>query len=145
MMENEPQIIAEKIHLQAVENTEFRFFAELFKNAEKHHLNVAHNVLQNLKSQRMKLELMLSFKDDENNEVLFLQTDYHFQVENLIEFYEVNDKNIPVFSATLIATLLGIAVSTSRGILFEKLNTSGIHNVVIPVISPIKLLQKNDV
>ena len=141
-MEKEPQIIADEIHLLAIENTQFRLLAEEFVNAEKQHLDVAHKVLHNLNDQRIKLELILSFKDNENKEVLFLQTDYHYQVDNLKDFYETNDKNIPVFFAPLIVTLLGISLSTSRGILFEKLNTSGIHNVVIPVVSPIKLLPK---
>lgn len=142
-MEKEPQIIADEIHLLVIENTQFRLLAEEFKKAEKHHLGIAHRVLHNLNDQRMKLELILSFKDNENKEVLFLQTDYHFQVDNLTDFYEINDKNIPIFFSPLIATILGISLSTSRGILSEKLNTSGIHNVVIPVVSPINLLQKS--
>lgn len=139
-MKKEPQIRAEGIHLQTIENTQFRLLAKDFMQSRNHHLGVAHKILHNLTVQRMKLELSLSFKNNDNKEVLFLQTDYHFQVDDLPIFYKTNDKNIPVFFAPLIVTLLGISFSTSRGILVEKLNSVGIHNVVIPVVSPVKML-----
>jgi hypothetical protein len=87
--------------------------------------------------------LILSLTDSKNKEVLFLQTDYHYQIDDINNLYEINDKHIPVFFASLVVTLLGISLSTSRGILFEKLNSCGIHNAVIPVVSPVKLLQKS--
>ena len=114
-MGKEPKIIAEEIHLLAVENTLFRLCTDAFKKAESYHLNEVHKVLHNLNDQRIKLELTLFFENQEKKELLFLQTDYHFQVENLLNFLETNDKDIPIFFAPLIATLLGISLSTSRG------------------------------
>jgi len=142
-MKKESQIIAEQIHLLAIKNTQFRLLSKEFRKAQKHHLGVVHNVLHNLNNQMVKLDLTLSINDGQHKEVLFLQTSYHFQIDNLKDFYEINEKNIPVFSAPLIVTLLGISLSTSRGILFEKLNSSGIHNIIIPVVSPVKLLQRS--
>jgi prolyl-tRNA synthetase len=41
-----------------------------------------------------------------------------------------------------IATLIGLCFSTARGIIFEKLNNSGIPNILLPVVSPQEMLQK---
>ena len=42
----------------------------------------------------------------------------------------------------MIATLLGISLSTARGIIYEKLESNGIPNVIIPVVSPQLMMTK---
>ena len=65
---------------------------------------------------------------------------FHFKIENLNNFYQKDENDMPVFNGNFVATLLGISISTARGILFEKLSGNGINNIIIPVMSPQKLL-----
>ena len=39
-----------------------------------------------------------------------------------------------------VATLLGISLSTSRGVIFERLGKEGIADIILPVVSPQKML-----
>ena len=116
--------------------------AQSFKQQKERRLNVGHKLLHNLEKEGVKLELAFSFEDANNTQLLYFQIDFHFLVEHLNNFYQLNKENHPVFSGPLIATLLGISVSTSRGIIFEKLQNAGISNVIIPVVSPLKMLPK---
>jgi len=58
-------------------------------------------------------------------------------------FYQLKEGDKPTFSDPMLITLLGIGLSTARGILFEKLENNGIKNIIIPVFSPQKLLVKS--
>lgn len=135
-------IIPEQIHLLAIEVVQQKIDAQSFKQQKERRLNVGHKLLHNLKDERVKMELAFSFEDENNDKLLFFQIDFHFQVEHLNNFYQLNEENHPAFYAPLIATLLGISISTSRGIIFEKLQNAGISNVIIPVVSPLKMLPK---
>lgn len=140
-MEKLPPIITEKIHLQKVEVVQTRMDLGRFKESEKHALTLGHKLLHNLEENRIKLELQFSFKDKKKEECLFLQIDFHFLIENLIDFYTLNEQQQPVFFGPAIGTFLAIAVSTARGIIFEKLESNGISNIIIPVMNPNTLLQ----
>ncbi|MCC5935596.1 MAG: hypothetical protein JJU35_15215 [Balneolales bacterium] len=144
-MEKPPPIIPEKIHLQAIEVAAFRLDAERLVQTPKQQLTLGHKLLHNLAEHKLKLELVFSFKDDEEREVLFLQIDFYFMVDNLPDFYKTGDDGSPVFFAPAMGTFLAIAVSTSRGIIFEKLRSSGIPgSIIIPVLDPHKLLQDSN-
>ncbi len=96
--------------------------------------------MHNLQDERLKLELEFSFKDNKNQEILLIQIDFHFYIEKMANFYKlIEDK--PLFFPPMTATLLGVSFSTARGIIFEKLESNGIANIIIPVISPQQLLQ----
>ena len=142
-MDKNPPIIAEKIHLQKIEVVQTRMDLGRFKESKKHALTLGHKLLHNLDENRIKLELLFSFKDVKEEEFLFMQIDFHFQIENLSDFYTLDDHEHPVFFGPAIGTLLAIAVSTSRGVIFEKLESNGISNIIIPVINPNKLLQES--
>lgn len=139
-METAPQIIAEEIHLLKIEVVQNKIDVSGFKNTQKPSLGLSHKLMHNLKDARVKLELIFSFKDSKENEILFVQIDFHFHIEKMDNFYELKEENKPIFFAPMIATLLGICLSTARGILFEKLESNGIRNVIIPIVSPHKLL-----
>ena len=49
----------------------------------------------------------------------------------------------PVFNGLFISTLTGISFSTARGIIFERLSKTNMRNVILPVVSPSKLLFKD--
>jgi len=135
-------IIPEQIHLLVIKVVQQKIDLQSFKQQKERRLNVGHKLLHNLEKEGIKLELAFSFEDANNTQLLFFQIDFHFQIEHLNNFYQLNKENQPVFNALLIATLLGISVSTSRGIIFEKLQNAGISNVIIPVVSPQKMLPK---
>jgi hypothetical protein len=142
-MEKTPQIIAEEIHLLKIDVVQNRIDASSFKKVAKPTLGIGHKLMHNLKDERVKFELVFSFKDSKENELLFVQIDFHFHIEKMNQFYQLKEENKPIFSALMIATLLGISLSTARGIIFEKLESNGISNVIIPVVSPQKLLGAN--
>ncbi|HLW08043.1 MAG TPA: hypothetical protein VKY45_10830 [Marinilabiliaceae bacterium] len=142
MMEKSPKIVPEEIHLLKIDVNEKEMDIEAFKKAQSPKLNIAHKRMYNLKDERVKIELIFSFKNQKEEQLMLLQTDYHFQIENMRQFYELKEEQ-PVFFAPLLATVLGIAISTTRGILFEKLENQGIHNILIPILSPQKLLTES--
>lgn len=139
-MEKAPQIIAEEIHLLKIEVVQNKLDVSGFKKAQKPALGLGYKFMHNLKDERVKLELIFSFKDSKEQEILFVQIDFHFHIEKMDNFYQLKEENKPIFLAAMIATLLGICLSTARGIIFEKLESNGIKNIIIPVISPQKLL-----
>ncbi len=138
-MEQTP-IIADRIHLLSIEVPQQKVDTQSFKKHKQHQLNVGHKIFHNLKDERMKLELAISFEDNNKNQLSFFLFHFHFAVKNLSEFYTLNKDNIPVFNTLLIATLLGIGLSTSRGIIFEKLQNAGAGNVIIPIVAPQKIM-----
>ena len=66
--------------------------------------------------------------------------DFHFKIEELHQYYELKNNDMPIFTGILIATLLGISFSTARGIIFERLSNTNIQGMILPVVSPQKML-----
>lgn len=143
METKEALIIPKEIHLLKVEVVQQKLDLAAFKEYKKHKLNVGQKFLHNLKEDRVKFEFVFSFSGDHNQDLLFFQIDFHFHVENLKNFYEINKKNHPVFKTYFISTLIGISFSTARGIIFEKLNNAGLPNILIPVIAPQDMIITN--
>jgi hypothetical protein len=135
-------IIVQEIHLLRVEVVQQKLDISAFKKQKRHHLNVAHKLAHNLKEERIKLELLFSFENKQKEPLIFFQIDFHYQIKNLSNYYDLKSENHPVFIGSFLATLLGISFSTSRGIIFEKLKNSGISNTLLPIISPMDMLQK---
>ena len=97
--------------------------------------------MHNLKDERIKITLLLNLSDDKNkkgNEVNF-EIEFPYSIKDLENFYELENDQ-PAFTANLIATILGISFSTARGILYERLANTNFQGVILPVISPIKML-----
>lgn len=141
-MEKTPKIIPEEIHLLKIDVVKSEVNSMGFKQTKEPKLTIAHKLLHNLQDEMLKIELVFSFKNKQEEQLMLLHTDYHFKIERMHQFYKLEEEK-PVFSPLLIATILGIAISTSRGILFEKLESSGIKNILIPVISPQKIIAKS--
>lgn len=69
--------------------------------------------------------------------------EFHYLIENLSDFMTEN-KEVSggyTISAELGATISGISYSTTRGIIFERTQATGFSGILLPVISPMKLLQ----
>lgn len=138
-----PPIVAEKIHLQRIDVVQNRLDMALFKACKKPAITLGHKLMHNLAENRIKLDLMFSFRDPKEEELWLLQLDFHFLVDNLADFYKLDEKQQPIFFGPAIGTFLAIAVSTSRGIIFEKLESTGLKGVIIPVLDPHKLLHNS--
>lgn len=135
-------IIVEDLHLLHVDVGQQKIDVVAFKKEQEPQLNVGHKLAHNLQDERLKLELVFSFQNLREEPLLFFQIDFHFHVEHLANFYELKEEKHPVFNGLLLATLLGIAFSTARGIILEKLSNAGIPNVILPIVSPQELLTK---
>jgi hypothetical protein len=142
-MKKETKINAEEIHLLKIEVVSNKIDTAAFRRVSKPTLGIGHKVMHNLKDERIKIALAISFLQSEEKPLMEIQIDFHYYVKNLHSFYKLEEEHKPIFDGWMIATLLGIAVSTARGIIYEKLNANNIPNVIIPVISPKTLLQLN--
>ncbi len=136
-------IIVQDIHLLRVEVVQQKLDVTAFKKHRQYQLTVGHKLAHNLTDERLKMEIVFSFENNKNENLLFFQIDFHFHVAHLSNFYELNTENNPVFSGHFIATLLGISFSTARGIILEKLNNAGIPNIILPVVSPQEMIMKS--
>jgi hypothetical protein len=61
----------------------------------------------------------------------------HFQIENFEELIENTDTGIKI-DITLPVHLVGMAYSTARGIILERLQSSPFKGLILPVIDPYK-------
>ena len=127
-------IVVQDIHLLKVDVVQQKLDVIAFKKQKQHQLHVGHKFAHNLKDERVKLELVFSFDNNQKEQLLFFQIDFHLQIKHLSNFYQLNAENHPVFSGHFIATLLGVCFSTARGIILEKLNNAGIPNIICPSI-----------
>ncbi len=139
-MQKKAIIDAEKIQLLKIEEISFDFNSQSLKTRSNFGLSIGHTLMYNLEDKMLKLELRFIIHSEEDEVLVSLETAYHFFIDNLDDFYELNEDNKPIFNQLIIATILGIAISTSRGILFEKLSLNGVGNIILPVVSPQKIL-----
>lgn len=77
---------------------------------------------------------------DETN-IGTIKTSFIFHIHNMKDLLSGERVNIP---KELMGTFVNIAYATTRGILFEKSASSSIGNVILPLVSPVKLLEKTD-
>lgn len=68
--------------------------------------------------------------------------EFHFTVDNFQEFVHKDAQDKTMIEAVLGATLLGIAFSTARGIIYERTRGTFLDGVILPVIDPQKLLME---
>jgi hypothetical protein len=135
-------IIAENIQLLHIETVKQIIDASPLKNGKKHLLDMGTRLAYNLKDERCKIELFIRMGADLAKAPVFFHINFHYKVKGLDLFYEMNkDKNSPIFQGHFISTLAGISLSTARGMIYEKLNNAGLKNIILPVVSPQKLLQ----
>ena len=84
----------------------------------------------------------------ENNEELGVNGEiaivFHFEVKDLIEHLEYQEEDQELVSDQLLGTLLGIAYSTSRGLVYNHLYGSFLEGTILPVINPMDLLREEE-
>jgi hypothetical protein len=102
--------------------------------------NVAHNSRHNLKDERVKIELFINLLLHQEIGVKF-HIDFHYNITDLKSHYALDENKMPLFSGQFIATLLGISFSTARGLIFQQLQETNFKGMILPVISPLKMLE----
>ncbi len=67
------------------------------------------------------------------------EQEYHFQVENLPELITAHDGH-QLIDPRLVTTLISIAISTARGIVWAQTKGTFLEGFVLPIINPAKLV-----
>lgn len=133
-------IIPEKIKLNHIEVVSTYINDDTINKNINFEFNVAHNTKHNLEDERIKIELFINLLSSKEIGVKF-HIDFFFQIEDLKSHYNLDkDSNIPTFSGQFIATLLGISFSTARGIIYQQLQETNFNKLILPVVSPSKIL-----
>lgn len=101
---------------------------------------VAHNTRHNLNDERVKIELFINLLSHQEIGVKF-HIDFHYNIKDLENHYELEENKMPLFSGQFIATLLGISFSTARGLIFQQLQETNFKGMILPVVSPLKMLE----
>ncbi|HAY3544947.1 hypothetical protein HZQ28_17545 [Elizabethkingia anophelis] len=103
-----------------------------------------HNVVEKKIKVLLGVKLSKSNESDESDESAIFSFEYFFNIKELEGFYTIKKgedmEEVVVLSSQLAITLVSIAISTSRGIVFEKLQNTKWNNVIIPVVSPKEIL-----
>lgn len=69
--------------------------------------------------------------------------EFHFEVEDLTDYLEYQGEGKALVSDQLLGTLLGIAYSTSRGLVYDRLHGSFLEGTILPVLNPLTLIQED--
>ncbi len=132
-------IIPEKIKLFNIEVVNIYINDDTIDDNLNLEFSIAHNTKHNLKDERVKIELFINLLSQEDIGVKF-HIDFHFVIKDLSDQYKLNEVNAPVFSHQFIATLLGISFSTARGLIFQQLQDTNFKGMILPVVSPYRML-----
>lgn len=103
--------------------------------------NIAHNLEQG--RSRFRLFFSLEAQDQEEKPLgarIEYGIEFHFLVDNFQDFIRSSKKEEVEIDASLAATLLGMAYSTARGIVFERTRGTFFDGVILPVIDPYRAL-----
>lgn len=94
---------------------------------------------------RIRLLISLDGMDQSESVVMVsaaYELEFHFQVENFSEFLKMENDGPPLIDSLLGATLVGIAFSTARGIVYERTKRFFPHDALLPVIDPHRFLME---
>jgi len=141
----EAKINTDKLHLFHIDLIESSIKDLPQKGKIPFNINVAHKTMHNLKEERIKIGLLIDLetdKSDGDGANAHFNIDFHFQIEELKKYYKFNENKNPVFSGLLIATLLGLSFSTARGIIYERLSNTNMQGIILPIVSPQKMLSQ---
>lgn len=135
------KIIPEKIHPFKIEIIDSYINDKLAENDANFEFSVAHTIQHNLKDERIKIKLLINLllETDKNIGTKF-NIDFHYNVSDLKDHYQIDENNKPIFTGIFVATMLGISFSTARGIMFSKLSETKLSNLILPVIDPVKMI-----
>ena len=136
-------IIPEKIKLFNIDVVNTYINDDTFHEKLKLDFSVAHNTKHSLKDDSVKIELFINLLSNEDIGVKF-HIDFYYVIEDLKDQYTSKEGGLPVFSGQFIATLIGISFSTARGLIFQLLQDTKFKGIILPVVSPTKMLASRD-
>lgn len=137
------EIIPENINLFLIKINESAVNNDSLTNKNSNvNLNIAQKTQNNLKDERVKIDLIIDIQSTEPNNKFSanFDIDFHFKIKDLKDFYTLDKNEKPLFSGLFISTLIGISYSTARGIIFERLSKTNMKSIILPVVAPNKIL-----
>lgn len=151
MSKKKPRIIPEKIHLVSTQIFKANLetadsFLEAPQKLSRFNFGIAKEMAFDLERTMARFRLYFTLEaQDDNDEPLGVKVEYgiefHFKVENLSDFTREDGEGALQLDAAMGATLLGIAFSTARGIIFERTRGTFFDGVILPVVDPFKVLE----
>ena len=151
MSKQQSKLIPEKIHLTNVHI--FKASLETSKGfldspvkVQSFSVDVGHEIAHNFDDGKSRIRLFITVDglDTGKGHPIGLKVDYgiefHFHIENFQDFIHSTESEGTKIALELGATLLGLAFSTSRGIVLERTQGTYFEGVILPVIDPIKML-----
>jgi hypothetical protein len=149
MSKKKQAIIPEQIHLFSIKVFQGSLksseaFLEAPQRMEGFEFGLARDLAHNPEEGLTRLRLYFSLDArDAEGEALGLKAEYgiefQFRVDGFSDFITLKNEEVRI-DANLGATLIGIAYSTARGIILQRLEGTFFGGVILPVIDPRKLL-----
>ncbi|GAE63571.1 hypothetical protein H3Z85_07975 [Chryseobacterium indologenes] len=90
---------------------------------------------------RILLDIILE-RNDDNDDFAEFNFEFYYKIQDLKDYHEVK-KEIHILSAQVAVPLVGVSISTARGIIFERLHNTYWKNVLIPIVSPKVVLENS--
>ncbi len=120
-------------------------FMEKPQKGELFDFGISNEMGHSIEEKRSRCRLYLSLDAHDNNEKpiglsLHYGIEFHFFVENFSDFFRDRKDGGVEMNSNLAATLLAMAYSTARGIVYERTRGTFFDGVLLPVIDPYKVL-----
>ncbi len=155
MSPKKASIIPEKIHLFSINIFKANLdtsdeFLDNPRKVKAFEFGLANELAHNYEKGRARYRLFFTLDGhDAKRKPLGVKVEYgiefHFQVDNFRDFAREKESGEVEIDVTLGATLLSMAYSTARGIVYERTRGTFFDGVVLPVIDPYKaLLEKKE-
>lgn len=154
MKEKSATIIPEKIRITSInifrakmETTEA--FLEDPKKPEAFDFGISNEMAHNVDDKKSRCRIFLDLEaHNSENEPIGLSLDYglefQFYVDNFSDFFKERKSGKVDMDITLAATLLAMAYSTARGVVYERTRGTYFDGILLPVIDPFKVLENNE-
>ncbi len=139
-----------KFKLLSIKELEFSYKnpVELIKDFDKDNffveakisVNYKWNIEKNLFGVIIDFFYISKNKNESTDELLKLSLLTSFSIDNLKDIFTVRSNNDFDMDQKIESTLVGIAISTGRGILFEKASGTIMEKFIIPIVNPMDLI-----
>lgn len=113
-------------------------------------INRAYNIEEKIMGVMLTVDINATNSDGISLNITGSYThEFIFKIENLDELSQIskdeNGKELIQFEQGLVATILSIAYSTIRGIIFTRTQGTSLGTVILPVINPLLLIENGKV
>lgn len=153
MSAKQPKIVAEDIQILSINifkaqlNTTEEFLNQPV-SSDNFRFGIKQELAHNADVERSRCRLYFSLEGtDDNENPIGVTVDYaiefHFHIKNFKNFLLEDKKGNVKMNKTFAATLIAMAYSTARGIIFERTRGTFFEGVLLPIIDPFKVLEEN--